>query len=103
VATHSQAIEEAIRRGNHVSANTQEAIDLIRSDVDYQVKADFTKLILWDSIKDNPLANLKLSPVAVIFYKDRIVRILMDLSFPVKLGTKIIQKSVNETHTNKYL
>jgi hypothetical protein len=92
-----QAIEESIKRGNHVSATTKEAIDIIKSDVDYQIKAGFTKLIPWETIKDDPPENLKISPVAVIFYKERRGRILMDLSFPVKLGNKIIHQSVNET------
>jgi hypothetical protein len=92
-----QAIEESIKRGNHVSATTKEAIDLIKTDVDYQIKAGFTKLIPWETIKDDPPENLKISPVAVIFYKERRGRIIMDLSFPVKLGNKIIQQSVNET------
>jgi hypothetical protein len=92
-----QAIEESIKRGNHVSATTKEAIDLIKSDVDCQIKAGLTKLIPWETIKDDPPYNLKISPVEVIFYKERRGRILMDLSFPVKLGNKIIQQSVNET------
>jgi hypothetical protein len=65
--------------------------------VDYQVKAGFTKLVSWNSIKDNPPENLILSPVAVIFYKDTRGKILMDLSFPVKLETNIIQEYVNKT------
>jgi hypothetical protein len=92
-----QVIEESIKRSNHVSATTKEAIDLIKSDVDYQIKAGFAKLIPWETIKDDPPENLKISPVAVIFYKERRGRILMDLYFPVKLGNKIIHQSVNET------
>jgi hypothetical protein len=96
-----QAIEESIKRGNHVSETTKEAIDLIKSDVDYQIKAGFTKLIPWETIKDDLPENLKISPVAVIFYKERRGRILMDLYFPVKLGNKIIQQSVNEMTLQK--
>jgi hypothetical protein len=77
-----QAIEESIKRGNHVSATIKDAIDLIKSDTDYQIKAGFTKLISWETIKDDPSENLKISPVAVIFYKERRGRIIMDLSLP---------------------
>jgi hypothetical protein len=92
-----QAIEESIKRGNRVSATTKKVIDLIKSDVDYQIKAGFTKLVPWETIKDDPPENLKISPVAVIFYKERRGRILVDLSFQVKLVNKIIQQSVNKT------
>jgi hypothetical protein len=92
-----QAIEESIQRGNHVSTTTKEVIDLIKSDVDYQIKAGSTKLVPWETIKYDPPENLKISPVTVIFYKERRGRILVDLSLPVKLGNKIIQQSTNET------
>jgi hypothetical protein len=42
-----------------------EEITTIKDDVDYQIKAGFTKLVPWDEIKDDPPKNLKISPVAV--------------------------------------
>ncbi|KAL7539302.1 hypothetical protein ACHAXR_009292, partial [Thalassiosira sp. AJA248-18] len=80
-------VEAAITRGPHISATTQESINM------YQDKAGFAKIVLWDDIK-----FLKISPVAAVAQKNRRARsIILDLSFPVRVGQEIIQQAVNSS------
>lgn len=79
-----EAIDEAVRRGPHVSALTPDARQLVMEDVMYQVEAGFSEIVLWDSIKDNPPSNLKVSPLAVIPQTNRRGRLILDLSFGVR-------------------
>lgn len=92
-----EAIEEAVRRGPHKSATTPDAIELFKEDIKYQVDAGFAKIVEWDSIKCNLPPQLKISPVAVVPQTNRRDRIILDLSFPVRVGTEIIQQAVNAT------
>eukprot|EP00978_Attheya_sp_CCMP212_P013482 scaffold33911_cov40-Attheya_sp.AAC.1 len=84
---------------------TAEAIALVHEDVKYQVDAGFSRIVLWDDIKHNPPAKLKVSPLAVIPQTNRRGRLILDLSFPVhrssnsskrKLG-QVVQEAVNNT------
>ena len=61
-----EQIYAAIKKGPHQSARTPEAIQLFKEDIDYQVKAGFARIVDWNTIKDNPLAQLKVSPVAAV-------------------------------------
>jgi hypothetical protein len=64
---------------------------------------------LWDDIKHDLPKKLKISPVAVVPQPNRPGRIILDLSFPVRLCNnvlscchrmgEIIQASVNNTTT----
>eukprot|EP00978_Attheya_sp_CCMP212_P022091 scaffold65439_cov46-Attheya_sp.AAC.3 len=67
---------------------TAEAIELVHEDVKYQVDAGFSRIVLWDDIKHNPHAKLKVSPLAVIPQKNRRGRLILDLSFPVHQMSK---------------
>lgn len=84
-----EAIDAAIERGPHQSAATPEAVELFQEDIKYQVDAGFARIVDWDSIKDNPPPQLKISPVAVVPQTNRRDRIILDLSFPVRIGTEI--------------
>eukprot|EP00978_Attheya_sp_CCMP212_P031808 scaffold121654_cov53-Attheya_sp.AAC.1 len=84
---------------------TPEARKLVLEDLAYQVDAGFSRIITWDSIKNNPPSRLKISPLAIVPQVNRRGRLILDLSFPVhragakgsrKLGP-IIQESVNDT------
>eukprot|EP00978_Attheya_sp_CCMP212_P043507 scaffold285421_cov55-Attheya_sp.AAC.1 len=84
---------------------TPEARKLVLEDVAYQADARFSRIITWDSIKNNPPSRLKISPLAVVPQVNRRGRLILDLSFPVhragvkgsrKLGP-IIQESVKDT------
>jgi hypothetical protein len=46
-----------------------------------KVKSGQAKLVSWDSIKDNPLAELKISPIVVIPHKSKQFHSILDLSF----------------------
>jgi hypothetical protein len=100
-----ETIGLAIAKGPHASAMTPEARKLVLEDVAYQVDAGFSRIITWDSIKDNPPARLKISPLAVVPQTNRRGRLILDLSFAVhrasqkgsrKLG-ETVQASVNDT------
>ena len=92
-----ETIEAAIRQGPHQSAMTEKAWELFKDDIAYQVKAGFSRVVLWDDIKDNLPPQLKISPVAVVPQSNRRDRIILDLSFPVRVGREIIQQAVNAT------
>lgn len=98
------AIEAAVARGPHRSALDPENIALVHEDIQYQVDAGFSRMMLWDNVKHHRLRQLKISPMAVVPQKDRRGRIILDLSFPVYKGLSKrggneppIQTSVNET------
>jgi hypothetical protein len=88
-----------VRRGPHKSAATKDAVKLFEEDVTYQVEAGFSRIVNWDDIKDNPPAQLKVSPAAVVPQAKRRDRIILDLSFPVRVGAELIQQAVNDTTT----
>lgn len=89
-------ILKQLKRGPHPTARDQKAWDLFAEDVGYQVDAGFCRLVEWDDIKDDIPPNLKISPVACIPQTNRRDRIILDLSFGVRVGGKIVQESVND-------
>ena len=54
----------AARRPHPATAIAADAIALVHEDIDHQVKAQFTRVVLW--ILDWSPANFKVLPVAVI-------------------------------------
>ena len=95
-----ETIEAAIERGPHQSALTPEALELFQEDVvNYQVKAGFCKIVNWDDIKHDLPPQLKISPVAAVPQVGRRPRIILDLSFGVRMGSEVIQQAVNATTT----
>ena len=59
-------IEAAVDRGPHPTACTPDAHELFRADIDYQVTAGFSKVMLWEDIRKLRPSNLKVSPVALV-------------------------------------
>ena len=103
-----EAIMCALQKGAHTSACTPESVELIDEELEYQVSAGFSSIILWDDIKDCLPKNFKLSPLAVVPQVNRRGRMILDLSFPVRklkksthkrrrVQEEIIQESVNDT------
>ena len=94
-------IEAAVARGPHPTATTPEAIALFKEDIAYQVKAGFSRVVLWEDLRQLRPANLKISPVAVVPQTGRRGRIILDLSFPVYQEVNgvvtVTQESVNST------
>jgi hypothetical protein len=99
-----EAILEALERGPHPSAMTEDSYALFNDDIAYQVEAGFSRVVLASDLMTNPPKNLKISPVAVVPQTNRRGRIILDLSFPVrkkeakrrKMGP-VLAPSVNET------
>ena len=92
-----EQMQAAVDRGPHWSALTNNAIAHFRAEVDKKVKSRQAKLVAWDSIKDNPLVELKISPIAAIPHKSKQFRLILDLSFNLRLKQGGIVPSVNAT------
>ncbi len=56
---------------------------MFKEDIEYQVRAGFSKVISWEELKMLRLTNLKISPVACIPQAGRRGRIILDLLFLV--------------------
>eukprot|EP00956_Cyclotella_meneghiniana_P024897 scaffold50778_cov74-Cyclotella_meneghiniana.AAC.1 len=61
----------AVERGPHVSALEPDAIEQMEQEIAEKQKQGQVKVVLWDDIKDNPPAQLKVSPLAMIPHKSR--------------------------------
>ena len=89
-------LEEAIRRGPHLSATSPEAAAFLHEEAREKVNLGQARIIQWDEVKDNPHPNLKISPVAAIEHKSWLYQSILDLSYKLRLrGVKL--PSVNET------
>ncbi len=62
-----------------------------------KVNAGQSRIVEWDSIKDNPPLQLKILPIAAIPHKSRGFRSILDLSFRLRLKNGGILLSVNDT------
>jgi hypothetical protein len=98
----------AARIGNGASsrprcptARTPKSVALVKDDIEYQIRAGFCRVFLWDDIVKMCPKNLKISPVAVLPQVNRCGRIILDLSFPVYQAVDgvvtVTQKSVNDS------
>ena len=90
-------MQAAVDRGSHWSALSNDAIAHFRAEVNKKVKIKQAKLVAWDSIKDNPSAELKISPIAAIPHKSKQFCSILDLSFNLRLKQGGIVLSVNVT------
>ena len=59
-------IEAAVEHGPHPTARTPDSIQLFKEDIEYQIKAGFCRVFLWDDIVRMRPKNLKILPVAVV-------------------------------------
>ena len=64
-----QAIQAAIDKAAHPSAQSIEAATACRNKALERVKDKCTRLVKWDNIKHNPPINLQISPIAAIPHK----------------------------------
>lgn len=88
-------LEAALKKGAHPSALVPEAATQLRSETLEKVEQGFARLVLWDDVKEDPPAKLKISPIAAVPHKSRGFRMILDLSYGVTVdGTKM--PSVNE-------
>jgi hypothetical protein len=64
-------MQEAIDRSSHRLSLSKEAIAHFKAEVDEKEKIGQAKVIAWDSIKDNPPADLKISLIVAIPHKSK--------------------------------
>jgi hypothetical protein len=62
-----------------------------------KVMARQARIVEWDSIKDHPPPELKISPIAAIPHKSRGFQSILDLSFNLRLSNGRVLLSVNDT------
>ena len=90
-----QELQAAVDRGAHPSAQTPDAATACRREALERVADGCCKVVKWKDIKTNPPPNLKISPIAAIPHKSRQFRMILDLSFSLKVNGAPIQ-SVND-------
>jgi hypothetical protein len=66
-----EQMQAVVDRGPNRSALTDDTITHFRAEVNEKVKRGQAKLVAWDSIKDNPPVELKISPIAAIPHKSK--------------------------------
>ena len=86
-----QQVEAAINLGPHVSALTPEA------QVAEKVGTGQARVVEWNSIKQAPPPQLKISSVVAIPHKSKAYRSIVDLSFHLRLDDGGVVLVVNET------
>jgi hypothetical protein len=64
-------MQEVVDRGPHCSAMSEEAIAHFKAEVEEKVTAGQAKLVAWESLKDDPPGELKISPIAAIPHKSK--------------------------------
>ena len=72
---------EAVARGPHKSARSPEALEHFAQECKVKVASGQAKIVLWDTIKDDPPPQLKISPIAAIPHKSKAFWSILDLSF----------------------
>jgi hypothetical protein len=92
-----EQMQAVVDRGPHCLALTNDVITHFRAEVDEKVKSGQAKLVAWDSIKNNPPAELKISPIAAIPHKSKQFCSILDLPFNLRLKQGGIVPSVNVT------
>ena len=92
-------MEEAVKRGPHVSATTPEALEHFAQEIKDKLVLGQAKTVLWDDIKDSPPPQLKISPIAAIPHKSKPYRSILDLSFSLALQDGTHLASVNDATT----
>jgi hypothetical protein len=74
-------ITKAIRRGQHSSALTSTAIAHFVNKLKQKVACSQAKLIRWRDIRNNPPAELKISPISAIPHKSKPYQSILDFHY----------------------
>ena len=80
-----------------MSALAPDAMQAFREEVTRKVELGQVQIISWDDIKDDVPEELKISPISQIPHKSRAFRTILDLSYVLKNGKRVIAPSVNST------
>ena len=77
-----------LRRGPHKSAQTCEAISVLKEETVSKVDAGFARIVCYGHIRDLLPLSLKISPIATVLHKSRRIRWILDLSFQLLWNVK---------------
>jgi hypothetical protein len=72
---------EAVAQDPHQSSLSPKALAHFTEENIEKVQAGQAKLVMWDDIKDDPPAQLKILLIAAIPHKSKAFRSILDLSF----------------------
>ena len=86
---------EAVARAPHRSALSPGALEHVTTEAAEKVKTGQARLVAWDSIKDDPPKELKISPIAAIPHKSKAYQSVLDISFRLCLANGGMRISVN--------
>ena len=90
-----EEMQAAIEKGPHISALDPVAITALRAETLERVAEGLCRRVPWNTIKENPPPNLKISPLAAIPHKSRSFRMILDLSYELKVNNNKL-RSVND-------
>ncbi len=88
---------EVVEWGPHRLARLPEALKHFAEEIKEKLQTKQARLIAWDDIKDNPPPQLKISPIAAIPHKSKAFRLILDLSFRLRLKNGGVLAAVNDT------
>ena len=71
----------------------------LQQEVAEKEKQGAVRVVLWEDLKKNLPRELKVSPIAMIPYKSRLYRAILDLSYRLIFLPEEVLKSVNESTT----
>ncbi len=84
-----ELMQAAVDQGPCCLALSDGSIAHFRAEVNEKVKSKQAKLVMWDSIKDSPPVELKISPIAAIPHKSKIFHSILDPSFHLRLKQEV--------------
>ncbi len=87
----------AIRRGPYSSALTPTAMVHFANKMKQKVACGQAKLICWRDIRNNPPAELKISPISAIPHKSKPYQSILNLSFTLRLQDTMAIPLVNKS------
>ena len=89
-------IEAAVKRGPHIHKDNKEAAEYAWAEAIQRENNGFCRIHKWDDVKHVHPPQLKVSPIAAIPHKSRPFRMILDLSFRIKVNN-VEHPSVNNT------
>ncbi len=94
-------MQAAIDKGPHQSALSPDAIAQLQEEVHEKVRNGQARLVEWESIRECPPKELKISPIAMIPHKSQKFRTILDLSFSLWLedGSRVPSGNANTVKT----
>jgi hypothetical protein len=94
-----QLLDEAVQHGAHPSARNPIAAQALYTETMRKVDEGFARIIPWKVLRAQLPAKLKVSPIAAIPHKSRMLRMILDLSYDFRLE-EVDHPSVNDSTTD---